>query len=122
MSLKRIFSSIILISIALLITATCVTCSKPESDAELLLGKWKLVRGEVSDRREEITFYSNGTCYTGGEHGEWSIVDGTIKILGTCGGGQFWYGETIIGTYSVTEDTLTIEPHYGDTLIYEKVQ
>lgn len=113
-----------IISIAV-IAVLCVTllagCTNSKS---VFVGKWTLVSGDTDAR--SITCYSDGSCVVDeDEAGEWSVVDGTFKVLGLYGG-QFWSHDTIIGQYSIQGRVLTItdaniDGDYTDTLVYEKV-
>lgn len=51
-----------------------------------------------------------------GRDWEWSVVDGTLKVLGPYGG-QFWSHDNIIGSYSIKGNTLTITDARIDGII-----
>ena len=110
--------------IAVLCAILLAGCTDSKS---VFVGTWTLVSGKTN--AASITFYSDGSCVVDeDETGEWSVVDGTLKVLGPYGG-QFWSHDTIIGRYSIQQGrplriTMTdarIDGDYTDTLIYEKV-
>lgn len=113
-------------TVALFIVVLClsllVSCSKVSSTSAFV-GTWTLESGKTDVK--SITFYSDGTCVVDNdETGEWSVVDGTLKVLGPYGG-QFFSHDNIIGQYNIKSNTLTIKDaridgDYTDTLVYKQ--
>ncbi|MGN1421691.1 MAG: zinc ribbon domain-containing protein [Eubacterium sp.] len=101
------------------------------NDEKEIVGTWKLDTssfGEGLDKLANlngvitgIEFYSDGTCtvdgVSGPENGDWSIVDGQLKVQGTTGG-MFWNYHGFISEYDLNGDTLTVYGDNGDNYVY----
>ena len=103
MSNKLMSSSCIIL--AILFFALLSGCGAV-SDSDNLAGGWVLVSGTTNVKT--FTLYEDGTCLVEDENGTWSISDGTLRIMGTWFGQMFWDHDTIIGSYELRRDTLTI--------------
>ena len=114
-------TAILFLLIIVLGMSLMVGCANSTSE---FVGTWILTSGETNT--ESITFYSDGSCFVDDEEiGEWTVVDGTLKILGPYFG-EFMDHNYIVGQYSIKGKTLTItnariDGEYNDTLIYDKV-
>lgn len=114
---KTAVSILVIIIIGISVLAGCTNSTSG------LVGTWVLTSGKTNV--DSITFYSDGSCVVDeDETGEWDVVDGTLKVLGSYGG-MFWSHDNIIGQYSIKGNTLTItdariDGEDTDTLMYER--
>ena len=115
--MKKVATCLILALCVILLFSGCASSNRA------FVGTWVLTSGKSN--ADSTTFYSDGSCAVDeDETGEWSVVDGTLKVLGPYGG-QFWSHDTIFGSYSIKGNTLTItdariDGDYTDTLMYER--
>ena len=113
--MKKLTAIIMIICILTLVGCT--------NSTQALVGSWKLVSGNTDV--STIIFYSDGSCLVDNdETGNWSVVDGTLKVLGPIGG-MFWFHDNIIGTCTLKSDRLIItdaliDGDHSETLIYER--
>ena len=116
--MKKVATCLILALCVILLFSGCASSNRA------FAGTWVLTSGKTNV--DSITFYSDGSCVVDeDETGEWSVVDGTLKVLGPYGG-QFWSHDNIIGSYSIKGNTLTItdariDGEDTDTLMYERL-
>ncbi|MEE0914829.1 MAG: leucine-rich repeat protein [Ruminococcus sp.] len=102
MKSKKLVSIVAVMAIiAIMMTVFC-SCGDSQSK---LVGTWYRVSGKTTV--DTVTLYSDGTCSVDNESGTWTVVDNTLKILGSYGG-KFWDEDSLVGEYEVSNDTLTI--------------
>ena len=113
-----------IILIGSILTASMLTaCGSDDSNEESkLIGSWYKKSGDTNVQR--LVIYENGNCDINNDVGTWSISETKISIINP--DDYSWSSDSLIGTFSVKDDTLTLTNVSvgGDSIepeiIYEK--